>query len=55
VKNNIELVDCIQELEKMRPKLTKDENCNLLNSTIYFLSEYRKLLQIKAINEFTKN
>jgi len=55
MKNNIELVDCIQELEKMRPKLTKDENCNLLNSTIYFLNEYRKLSQIKAINEFTKN
>jgi len=49
MENNIGLVDCIQELEKMRLKLTKDENCNLLNSTIYFLNEYRKLSQIKAI------
>ena len=39
----------------MRLKLTKDENCNLLNSTIYFLNEYRKLSQIKTINEFVKN
>ena len=55
MENNIGLVDCIQELQKMRLKSTKDENCNLLNSTIYFLNEYRKLSQIKTINEFVKN